>query len=63
MSIDNLPIEVPRDASESFGTQFSSNILPELLNSESSDILQRATIANKGQLGANFSYLEGYVNG
>lgn len=63
MSIDNLPNEVPRDASESFGTQFSSNILPELLNSESSDILQRATIANKGQLGANFSYLEGYVNG
>ena len=60
MTVDNLPNELPRDASESFGQQFISNILSEL-SKEQSDILDRATIAVDGGLGPNFAYLEDYV--
>ena len=61
MTIDNLPNELPRDASESFGNQFIKNILPELLK-ENSDILERATVAENGDLGKHFEYLRDYLN-
>ncbi|MEL6945512.1 MAG: NAD(P)-dependent oxidoreductase [Bacteroidota bacterium] len=57
MTIDNLPNELPRDASQSFGNQFIEFILPELLKEESK-ILERATVAENGQLGKHFQYLE-----
>ncbi len=62
MTIDNLPNELPRDASHSFGNQFITNILPELLNPDS-DVIKRATVTENGDLGANFEYLRGYLNG
>lgn len=62
MAIDNLPNEVPRDASRSFGEQFIEHILPEL-KLDDSDILHRATIAINGQLGDHFGYLKNYVEG
>ncbi len=62
MAIDNLPNELPRDASEAFGTMFIESVLPELLQ-EQSAMLDRATIARKGQLGPHFKYLEAYVSG
>ncbi|MDX1406950.1 MAG: NAD(P)-dependent oxidoreductase [Saprospiraceae bacterium] len=62
MAIDNLPNEMPRDASEAFGAQFIDRILPELFK-EDSAILERATIAHKGKLGVHFAYLEEYVKG
>ena len=62
MAIDNLPNEVPRDASESFGQQFIDNILPELLK-DSSDILEQATIAQNGKLGVHFKYLKNFLEG
>ena len=60
MTIDNLPNELPRDASEAFGDQFIEHILPEFYK-EQSDILERATIAKNGQLGKYFQYLQDYV--
>jgi len=60
MAVDNLPNELPRDASDFFGVQFTKMILPELLLPQS-DILERATIANNGVLTPLFSYLEDYV--
>jgi len=63
MSIDNLPNELPRDASESFGKQFIKNVLGELLKSEKSQILQRATVAENGRLGEYFKYLRNWVYG
>ncbi|HFA48426.1 MAG TPA: alanine dehydrogenase [Bacteroidetes bacterium] len=60
MSIDNLPNELPRDASTSFGQQFTEHILPELLK-EKSELLERATLAADGKLGKHFTYLEDYV--
>jgi saccharopine dehydrogenase (NAD+, L-lysine forming) len=65
MTIDNLPNELPRDASEYFGEQFIINILPELqaiLRGESSKIIERAMITQKGRLTNKYRYLEDYVH-
>lgn len=60
MSIDNLPNELPRDASQTFGEKFISVILPELLQEESS-VIRRATMTKNGMLTPEFQYLEDYV--
>lgn len=61
MSIDNLPNELPRDASEAFGEKFIETILPELLKSES-DVIDKASITIKGHLNSHFEYLADYVS-
>ncbi len=64
MTIDNLPNELPRDASSYFGDQFIINILPELqaiLRGEKSKILERATITQNGQLTPRYAYLQDYI--
>jgi saccharopine dehydrogenase (NAD+, L-lysine-forming) len=60
MAVDNLPNELPRDASHHFGEHLIKYILPELLN-EQSDILNRATICEQGKLTAPFEYLSDYA--
>jgi len=60
MTIDNLPNELPRDASAAFGQQFLDHIWPAF-QTENSAILKRATIAEKGNLGKHFLYLKDYV--
>jgi len=62
MTVDNLPNELPRDASKAFGQQFYTHILPELLKPES-EVIRRATVAEGGRLGPEFGYLEKYVSG
>jgi alanine dehydrogenase len=61
MTIDNLPNELPRDASRAFGAQFIDKILPELLMPERSPMLARATIARNGELTEEYKYLKGYA--
>lgn len=63
MAVDNLPCELPRDASESFGKEFINNVLPHLLNGDESGLIKRATIAENGKLTDRFSYLQNYVDG
>jgi alanine dehydrogenase len=60
MSIDNLPNELPRDASESFGERMMNVVIPELLKPQS-DMIARATIARDGKLTERFLYLQDYV--
>ena len=60
MAIDNLPSEMPRDASRAFGDMFINHILHELMKPESS-VIERATIAKNGQLGQHFQYLSAYA--
>ncbi len=60
MAIDNLPSELPRDASVFFGKQLIDNILPEFLKPDSA-VLQRGTVAENGALTPGFLYLEDYV--
>ena len=62
MSIDNLPCELPRDASEDFGNEFIKHVLPELMK-EQSEILNNATEARDGALTPLYQYLEDYAKG
>lgn len=61
-AVDNLPCELPFDASLAFGQMLEKHIIPELL-AEQSSILDRATIADKGQLLPRFQYLQDYAEG
>jgi alanine dehydrogenase len=61
MSVDNLPCELPRDASEDFGKELIEKVLPALLISDSEGIVERATIAKKGKLNPRFEYLADYA--
>lgn len=60
MAIDNLPSEMPRDASSAFGEMFIHQVLPELLKPQSA-MIERATIAENGELGAHFQHLRAYA--
>ncbi len=60
MSIDNLPNELPRDASEDFGNLIISRIIPELMKPQSR-VIHDATIAKDGKLTEKFSYLSDYA--
>ena len=62
MSIDNLPSELPRDASRAFGKVFVKRILPEF-GEEESGVLARGTITQGGELGNYFRYLKDYASG
>jgi len=61
MTIDNLPNELPRDASEAFGSMFIHKVLPNLFNGDLNGILSHATIAENGKLCEKYSYLENFV--
>jgi hypothetical protein len=62
MTIDNLPNELPRDASEDFGNMLISRVLPELIK-EKSSMLDKATITQHGKLTERYDYLMDYVEG
>lgn len=62
MAVDNLPCELPKNASEDFGTEFIKHILPALLNGDKDTIVSRATIAAEGSLTKGYAYLTDYVN-
>lgn len=63
MAIDNLPCELPREASQDFGRQLSEYVIPALMQGGQDPILERATIAREGDLTLEFSHLEDYVRG
>ena len=62
MAVDNLPCELPKDASEGFGEQFLEHVVPAFFNSDKNGILQRAKITEKGKLTPRFSYLQDYID-
>jgi alanine dehydrogenase len=63
MAVDNLPCELPKDASEGFGEMFIEHVIPAFFNGDKDGILQRAKITEKGKLTPRFSYLQDYVDG
>ncbi len=63
MAVDNLPCELPRDASTHFGNDLVARVLPELLGHDATGVIERATIAKNGTLTKRFSYLQEYVDG
>lgn len=63
MSVDNLPCELPKDASEGFGEMFMEHVIPAFFNNDKDGILQRAKITENGKLTPRFAYLQDYVDG
>ncbi|WP_339628839.1 NAD(P)-dependent oxidoreductase [uncultured Maribacter sp.] len=63
MAVDNLPCELPRDASEGFGEAFIKNVIPAFFNNDKDGVLQRARMTHNGKLTERFAYLQDYVNG
>lgn len=61
MAVDNLPCELPKDASVGFGEVFLEKIVPSFFNDDADGILKRATICENGKLTEKFSYLEDFV--
>lgn len=63
MAVDNLPCELPKDASEDFGNDFMQFILPNFFNGDPDGILERGSETNlEGELMPLFKYLSEYVN-
>jgi len=63
MSVDNLPSELPKDASIGFGEMFSQHVIPAFFNGDKDGILERALMTHSGKLTERFSYLQDYVDG
>lgn len=63
MAVDNLPCELPKDASEGFGEMFLEHVIPAFFNGDKDGILERAKMTENGKLSSNFSYLQDYVDG
>ena len=61
MTIDNLPNELPRDASSAFGEMFIEHVLSELREGTKGGMIDRATVTKDGNLGAHFEYLRNYL--
>ncbi len=63
MAVDNLPCELPKDASEGFGEMFMEHVIPAFFNGDKDGILQRAKMTENGKLTERFQYLQDYVDG
>lgn len=61
MAVDNLPCELPRDASEGFGKAFGSEVIPAFFNGDTRGVLERACMTRDGNLTSLFAYLSDYV--
>ncbi|WP_233884055.1 NAD(P)-dependent oxidoreductase [Tenacibaculum piscium] len=64
MAVDNLPCELPKDASEGFGEMFLKNVIPAFFNDDKNGVLERAKMTtSEGKLAERYAYLQDYVNG
>ena len=62
MAVDNLPCELPRDASADFGATLLEQVIPLVAEGDAQGILERASETNlKGELTAPFAYLSEYA--
>lgn len=62
MAVDNLPCELPKDASEDFGAELLKHVFPRLFGDDPDGIIYRATeTTTDGKLNEPFSYLEDYI--
>jgi alanine dehydrogenase len=63
MAVDNLPNELPRDASKGFSDSFVRFVIPSFFNGDKDGILQRARMTHGGRLTPRYAYLQDYVDG
>ena len=62
MAVDNLPNELPRDASKDFGKNLIESVIPSLLGKDDDGVIERATIAKDGKLTDRFEYLSDWLS-
>ena len=62
MAIDNLPGELPRDASRFFGEILIDKVIPNFFTGDPRGVIMRGTITSQGKLTMLFSYLLDYLN-
>jgi alanine dehydrogenase/PNT-like protein len=63
MAVDNLPAELPRDASNGFGEAFVAHVIPAFFNGDKDGVLHRARMTKSGKLTERYAYLQDYVDG
>ncbi|CAL2106112.1 saccharopine dehydrogenase (NAD+, L-lysine forming) [Tenacibaculum sp. 190524A02b] len=63
MAVDNLPCELPKDASEGFGDMFLQHVIPAFYNNDKDGILARSKMTENKQLTQRYAYLQDYVDG
>ena len=61
MAVENLPSELPRDASEGFGVDLLEHVLPSAISEDPDGIIERASICQDGYLNPSFQYLSEYA--
>jgi saccharopine dehydrogenase (NAD+, L-lysine-forming) len=62
MAVDNLPCELPKDASVDFGQMLSDKVISALLGDDPGGMIKKAAITSNGNLTEDFKYLEDWVN-
>ncbi len=63
MAVDNLPCELPKDASEGFAEMFLKHVIPAFFNNDADGILERSRMTKNGKLTERYAYLQDYVDG
>ena len=63
MAVDNLPNELPKDASIGFSESFVEYVIPAFFNGDKDGVLGRARMTQNGMLTERFSYLQEYIDG
>lgn len=61
MAVDNLPCELPKDASEGFGEMFLEHVIPAFFNEDKDGVLARAKMTENGKLTSRYAYLQDFV--
>ncbi|MFH6602152.1 NAD(P)-dependent oxidoreductase [Maribacter algicola] len=62
MAVDNLPCELPRDASIGFGEAFLKYVIPAFFDGDADGILQRARMTKNRKLTPRYAYLQAFVD-
>ena len=64
MAVDNLPCELPLDASEDFGNELIKEVIPSLIGEDVNGVIARGSETTlTGELTEYFDYLEDYLKG
>ena len=63
MAVDNLPCELPRDASHGFGKEMMAHVIPLLVGGDRDNMITHATETTlEGALAPKFAYLQEYID-
>lgn len=61
MAVDNLPCELPRNASEGFGKELIEKVIPALQGNDPDGLIERGSICKDGKLMPRFEYLSDFA--